>query len=412
MRLSILICLLAAATAQAEISAALFRHHYITRKMPGKRVGIGSSALADFDKDGDLDFAAYNRGDGKLYWFEQRGKDDWVRRLAGEFRVSQLGSAPLDVDGDGWMDIVIGGYWFRNTGRARTEPFERYAYDSTIKREIHDIVVADMDGDGRRDVAVLGDVDGCFWYSIPEHPARDADWPRTTITLEVLNDRTDIHAGIQPAGIGDLDGDGDADVFVTDRWYENTGKGRQWTEHRILFGRKGPWGLSSRSWIKDVNGDGANDIVAVDCDGQNSGVAWLENNGRQPPAFRARYLANKAPGTRGSFHSLRLADFDGDGDDDLLVVEQEDPNIPPLGATPRWYLWENVSAGGAVRFEERVILDARLGGHDVYTGDIDGDGDIDIASKIWSVWKENGNGGAVHCDWLENLSQPKPKAPR
>jgi hypothetical protein len=55
-----------------------------------------------------------------------------------------------------------------------------------------------------------------------------------------------------------------------------------------------------------------------------------------------------------------------------------------------------------------VILDARLGGHDVMVGDIDGDGDIDIASKIWSVWKENGNEGRVHVDWLENLSGRKP----
>jgi hypothetical protein len=378
--------------------------------MPGKNVGIGSSALSDFDKDGDLDFAAYNRGDGKFYWFEQLGKDEWISHLAGELPISQLGCAAIDVDGDGWTDLVVGGYWFRNTGRPRAEPFLRYTYDSTIQREIHDIVIADLDGDGRKDLAVLGDVDGCFWYAIPPKPAQDADWPRTTITLEVLNDRTDIHAGIHPAGIGDLDGDGDADVFVTDRWYENAGRGRQWIERRVLFGKKGPWGLSSRSWIKDLNGDGANDIVVVDCDGQNSGVAWLENNGRKPPDFTVHYLANQAPGTRGSFHSLRLADFDGDGDDDILVVEQEDPSILPLGATPRWFLWENVSQGGGVRFEERVILDQRLGGHDVLVGDIDGDGDLDIASKIWSVWKSNGNGGAVHADWLENLSVRRPKA--
>ncbi len=127
------------------------------------------------------------------------------------------------------------------------------------------------------------------------------------------------------------------------------------------------------------------------------------------PSSAPTTLPTALPGTRGSYHSLRLADFDGDGDDDILVVEQEDPYILPLGATPRWFLWENLSNGRDVRFEERVILDQRLGGHDVLVGDIDGDGDLDIASKIWSVWKDNSNGGAVHLDWLENLSKTRPK---
>ncbi len=225
MRPLVLLCVFASLPAPAQISSALFRHHYIAREIPGKPLGVGASALADFDKDGDLDFAAYNRSDGKFYWYEQITKDQWTPHLAGEFRISQLGCATMDVDGDGWVDIIIGGYWFRNTGRPRTEPFTRFTYDSKILREIHDIVVADIDGDGRKDLAVLGDRDGCFWYVIPPNPAQDADWPRTTITLEVLNDRADTHAGIHPAGIGDLDGDGDADVFVTDRWYENAGAG-------------------------------------------------------------------------------------------------------------------------------------------------------------------------------------------
>jgi hypothetical protein len=198
---------------------------------------------------------------------------------------------------------------------------------------------------------------------------------------------------------------GHPDVFLADRWMENTAKGKQWTPHRVFFGKRGPWGFSARSVIADVDSDGDNDIVATDSDGQNSAVAWLENNGKKPPGFTARYLANVAPGTRGSFHSFRMADFDGDGDSDLLVIEQEDPSILPLGATPRWYVWENVSEPGSVRFVERVTLDAQIGGHDAWTGDVDGDGDIDVVSKIWRVWPGNSNSGRVHIDWLENLSR-------
>ena len=36
------------------------------------------------------------------------------------------------------------------------------------------------------------------------------------------------------------------------------------------------------------------------------------------------------------------------------------------------------------------------------TADVDGDGDLDILSKIWNVWSENANGGTEHVDVLEN----------
>ena len=292
--------------AQAEISPKGFRHHFIARELPGSNVGMGASALADFDRDGDLDFSVLNRSDKKLYWFEKKSKTEWIRHEMGEMPVVQLGSAAIDVDGDGWVDLIMGGYWFRNPGKP-DQPFQRFSYDSAIRTEIHDIVTADVDHDGRPDVIAMGDREGCFWYSILKDATRDSDWAKVTITLDVLDDRVDIHSGFYPSGIGDLDGDGDNDIFLADRWMENASGGKQWTPHRVLFGKRGPWGFSSRSAIVDLDGDEDNDIVATDSDGQNSGVAWLENDGKKPPSFRSHYLANKASGTRGSFHSFRMA---------------------------------------------------------------------------------------------------------
>ena len=34
--------------------------------------------------------------------------------------------------------------------------------------------------------------------------------------------------------------------------------------------------------------------------------------------------------------------------------------------------------------------------------DVDGDGDLDILSKVWNVWGDNANGGVEHVDVLEN----------
>ncbi len=64
---------------KAQISEDLFQHHYITRDLPGDTDwGYGCPTLADFDKDGDLDYS-FSGAEG-LYWFENRGKDGWADR--------------------------------------------------------------------------------------------------------------------------------------------------------------------------------------------------------------------------------------------------------------------------------------------------------------------------------------------
>lgn len=389
---------------QVHPGSELFRHHYVTRDLPGDTGwGYGTPVLADFDNDGDPDYAFCTRNDS-LYWFENREARRWIRHTAGPMPLRTLGAAVLDVDGDGWQDIVIGGYWYRNSQDPVSRPFELYRFDESIQAEIHDIVTADMDGDGRTDIVLTGDHEGAFWYRIPENPRRDTDWQKTTITMEVLHDRTAIHSGFFPKGVDDLDGDGDPDVVLPDRWLENRDAGRQWGKHPIPFGKRGPWGLSARSWITDLDGDGDPDIVMVDSDQKASRGAWLENHGDQPPTFTAHFLPMTAPGIRGSFHSLAVADFDKDGDPDIFTCDQEDSAILPEGAPPRWYLWENISTGSHVQFRERVIFDGKLGGHDALIGDADGDGDLDIFSKIWNRWDGNANQGREHGDFLENLT--------
>jgi hypothetical protein len=102
---------------------------------------------------------------------------------------------------------------------------------------------------------------------------------------------------------------------------------------------------------------------------------------------------------RGAYHSLAVADFDNDGDPDIFTVEME----AIAGARPpRWFIWENVDGKGG-DFVERVIVDNGLGGHEAVVADIDGDGDIDIASKLWRPRKDNTNQGRNHADFVENL---------
>jgi hypothetical protein len=148
--------------------------------------------------------------------------------------------------------------------------------------------------------------------------------------------------------------------------------------------------------------DGDRDIVMVGCDQLDSRGAWLENNGAELPAFTVHLLPLTAPGRRGSFHSLWVADFDLDGDWDIFTMDQEDEKILPTAAKFRAYIWENMDGKGN-QFEERIILDQIIGGHDVKFADVDGDGDLDAYFKVWWPYHANAYDGKPHVDYLENL---------
>ena len=367
-----------------------FRHHFIDRDLPGD--SYGQTSLVDVDRDGDLDFITGGRDARRhVFWFERQASDRWVRHLLGEQHPSDVGGTAFDVDGDGWVDHVSGGVWYRNTGKPREEPFERIVFDAELAA-VHDLVAADVDGDGRTDVVSMSDRNNLRWYRTGDDPRRL--WARHDIG-------PGVHAGV---AVGDIDGDGDKDVARSDLWFENAdGKGTRWEGRKIPFGNpKPPFPLATRCVIADIDRDGHNDLVMTENEVRAGRIAWLRN----ADGTGGRWELNEMPAgdaaPRGAYHSLALADFDNDGDADVFTVEME--HI--AGARqPRWFVWENTDGKG--KFVERVILDNGLGGHEAVAADVDGDGDVDIASKLWRPRRDNANDGRNHADFLENLASDR-----
>ena len=338
---------------------------------------MGQTALIDLDKDGDLDWIFGNRG--QMWWYEYKTADDWIFHDLGQGAKTDVGGCAADLNNDGLTDFMVGTGWYENTGFPKSKLFK---YHPTGTISCHDNVMTDIDGDGIDDVLANSNdtLNPYFvWYKVSGNPYEK--WAETIIA-------DGIHGGIDPKGAGDLDMDEDVDLVRGDSWFENLqGDGSLWKEHKVLVpqggSRVGTYGLAIKTWVTDLDKDGDLDIVEAECDVDDTRVFWWENvdNGKE---FFFHLISRNSTGQ--DFHSLAVADFDNDGDEDVFSG-----GGPMTQGIYKWFIWENNLHKGQGWKEHVILEDYRC--HEAKAADVDGDGDIDICSKPWH--------GNVHV-FLEN----------
>lgn len=259
----------------------------------------------------------------------------------------------------GWSDATAeAGIGFRHVNGAR-------GGKQMLETLGSGLCVFDADGDGRQDLYFVQS------GPLPGDPAPSPE-PRAALFRNHGGRFEEIgaSAGVTDAGhygfgcvAGDIDGDGDRDLFVagygSNRLYVNRGDGR-FDERAKAAGVEGS-GWSTSATLFDAEGDGDLDLyvaryVVYDlrqdlyCGENRPGyrtVCHPKNFDAEPDLF---YL-NRGDGTfTGATRSVGLqektgkglgvvaGDIDGDGDDDLYVANDDTPN----------FLWRN--RGG--RFEE------------------------------------------------------------
>jgi hypothetical protein len=375
-----------------------WKHFTIDNALPGKAWGTGGNCLADIDGDGTLNVIISRREPQTAFWYKRINDLTWVKYIIGSASQLEntLGAAVLDMNGNGLLDVVFSHIWFANPGNLVQKP-------DTLWQAVeypgggHDIVAADININGRLDLVT--------------YDGHTLQWFDTSNNLDqtIIAEGLDQHGGVAPRGVADINGNGLADIVIPGTWYQNPGSEYgDWIPHPwpYMGVSKASYGTSARTWVVDINHNRCNDIVYSDCDTGYGHVYWVENLAEGEAWIRHQLPDPPGNLLTGSFHSLAVADFGNSGYLDIFAGEQEDPDtymeadgllpMKPPNLQERGVIWVN-DGTQTPRFSPVVIHEGRPGWHDVAIGDIDGDGDIDLVSKVW-----NADGPNYHLDFWRN----------
>jgi hypothetical protein len=390
--------------------------------------------LADVDRDGDVDLFIQERS-GRVMHFENVG-DPRTPRF--EWRSDRFGGIDVgewyrfsDLDGDGDPDLLGESQFshvklWRNEGDGTGSGFPvwadslRDAAGDPIFSDRQNIPNAvDMDCDGRVDL-FIGRLTGTV-TRYEERPAAGAGPP----VFELLSDRFQnieivaqlgsLH-GANTLALGDVDGDGDVDMFWGDFFepglllIENTGSCERpdLTGDPVPFPAEDPILTSGYNApaLADLDADGDPDLLVGVLGGAfNPNRTTVDNLLFVEQVSPAEWKVQSRRVLRnldvGSESVPAFGDWDGDGDADLLVGNK----IADDGSeTARVFAFENVGGAGEAKFQARGAIPIEGSYHFAPAlGDLDGDGFAELLLGTWQdgilVYRNRGADGTGLDRW-------------
>ncbi len=286
--------------------------------------GVGRGfAVGDYDADGDLDLYLVRQGQENRLMRNENGS---FSDVTAQFTTGRKDGVPLgdagsgrsagfwDGDADGDLDLFLvnaspdTNRFFRNDGIFFTDVAPELGLDDA--GDGRGMSFGDFDRDGDADLLVAN-------KGGPSRLYRNGGG----IFSEVGQEFGIPFSNNDVAGIfGDYDGDGFVDIFTTgessvNRLFKNLdGAGFHWVNENTA----GDFGTScAGAAFVDVDNDGDLDLFTTGVGRSNGGDQLFNNDNdgwRSLGAFSG--LAKESAG-----RGLSVADFDGDGDQDLLVAD-------------------------------------------------------------------------------------------
>jgi hypothetical protein len=368
-----------------------FQFEDVTDKagVAGRNFAFGCSA-ADYDNDGHVDLIVLTYKGPELYHNDGDGTFTEVTEKAGlaDTRWS-LNAAWLDYDRDGDLDVFVSNYLEYDEGKFRSfyaaagypGPLSYNGVSCTLYRNDGDgtftdvtkaagvsnpggramsVVAADLDNDGWMDVYVANDSMENYYYE-NRHDGTFAD---KALDLGVALGQNGQGVSSMGPAVADLDGDGNLDILIPDMDYGSL-LSKQGGFYTDLVGRSGlavicgqytGWGAV----LLDYDNDGYADVLIANGDSHHEypeGAVLARNDGKGVFVDVARGSGDYFE-TKWSSRGATWADFDDDGNVDLLIVDTSGP--PHLlrnegGTGNRW-----LEVDARVKGGRRTAIGARV----------------------------------------------------
>lgn len=329
--------------------------NYTTIKSLGKNCFDPAVLLtADLDNDGDLDFITTTTSGTSLVWYENTdGAGTPGLQKVITFQDACYGYALGDIDGDGFIDIVISGKWFKNDGLGNFTANTYVTASSPNK-----IYIEDIDNDGKNDLLMFTNGGNgntsVGWYKNVDGLGNFAAW-------QTIMNNNNLY--INNLVFADIDADGDKDILFSGgrigliKNLNGAGTFDTTIQNIYVFS-------CTQIFCVDMDGDGDLDILADDVVVNGEvGVGWFKNiDGLGTIPNLPIKVGNSA--ITGAFP----ADLDNDGDLDVVTTDRYGTNT----------LWvENINGLGLFG-PPTIIVVNEFSNNTNSAVDVNNDGKIDI----------------------------------
>lgn len=318
----------------------------------------------DVNGDGRIDLIALATGMNELVWFEN---PSWARRVLMRHVDRPINLAARDIDGDGIPEIVLaagwsnvaknspGVVWLLHSGGDPRQPWKAREIDRLPTS--HRLRAAYWDGPVFVNAPLIGanaeapDYRGLTPLVFYRPPA----WRRE----EISSENQGVVHGLE---ILDWDGDGREDALTASfegvHWFHRSASG-SWVREKIVAGNPSPWPQSGASDLAVGRAGGVRFLATIEPWHGHQVVVYQAQNG----AWQRRVVDDQHP----ELHALRVADLDGDGDDEIIAAVR--------GPLRRVLIFDRVENA----WRRHILDDGGIAAADCGVADVNRDGKPDIA---------------------------------